>query len=256
MIRNILLYLRFDGKNFHGWQYQPTLRTVEGEVKKACARILQENVSLHSCSRTDTGVHANMFCLSFKTGNPISCAKLIGGLNAVLPRDVAVFDCVEKPDNFHARFDCLGKEYVYRIWTGKQRNPFLEGYALDYGRKIDVDALNAECAAFVGEHDFSSFCAAGSTVKSNVRTIFDCGMRQNCDISEFFVKGNGFLYNMVRIMVGTLLYMNDGKIPLGTLDDIIASGDRLRAGITAPPEGLYLNEVYYLEEDMKRRDNI
>lgn len=245
--RNLLLTLRYDGSGFHGWQYQPNCRTVEDELKKAITTILGEEVSLQSCSRTDAGVHANMFCCNFRTDCMRPTDKIILGLNAVLPEDVAVYGCEEKPDGFHARYDCTGKEYIYKIWNGKQRNPFCNGYALHFVRRLDEELLDEKAKDFIGIYDFSSFCASGCTVKSTVRTVYDCKVSRQGDTVLFSVTGNGFLYNMVRIMVGTLLDVADGKITQ-PITDIILAADRNQAGITASACGLYLNRVFYGKE--------
>lgn len=242
--RNLLLTLRYDGSSFHGWQFQPNCRTVEDELKKAITRILGEEAKLQSCSRTDAGVHANMFCCNFRTEAKRPTDKIILGLNAVLPEDIAVYGCEEKEADFHARYDCKGKEYVYKIWNGTQRNPFLNGYALHFPQPIDEEKLNEFASEFVGTYDFSSFCASGCTVKSMTRTVYDCSVRRDGELVLFSVHGDGFLYNMVRIMVGTLLDLHDGKIK-ESVKSIIASKDRNRAGITAPACGLYLNKVFY-----------
>ena len=245
MSRNIKLTLRYDGCAFHGWQYQPNCVPVEGELKKACERILGEQVKLHSCSRTDAGVHANMFCCNFHTESDRKNEKLMTGLNAVLPTGAAVYGCEDVPDGFHARYDCKGKEYVYKIWNSPQRNPFYVGHALHYPAGLDVDFLNTQARQFIGRHDFTSFCASGSSVKTTVRTIFDCRVEREGEMVYFGVHGDGFLYNMVRIMVGTLLDISGGKIEPDSIERIINAGNRQLAGVTAQPQGLYLNKVFY-----------
>lgn len=248
MSRNLKLTVRYDGSAYHGWQYQPNCITVEEQMKKACRQILGEDVKIQSCSRTDTGVHANMFCCNFTTQCQRDEDKIILGLNAVLPENIAVYGCEEVAPSFHARYSCVSKEYIYKIWNGKQRNPFLISYALHYPRKIDEKFLDGQAKAFIGTHDFAAFCASGSSVQSTVRTVYECGVERDGDTVIFRVRGNGFLYNMVRIMVGTLLDINDGKIPADTIDDIILSANRERAGITAKPQGLYLNKIFYEKE--------
>ncbi|MBQ8029065.1 MAG: tRNA pseudouridine(38-40) synthase TruA [Clostridia bacterium] len=250
MKRNLILSLRYDGSAFHGWQFQPNCITVEEEMKKACKRILGEDVRLQSCSRTDAGVHANMFCCSFKTESQRDCEKLITGLNAVLPETISVFSCKEVSEDFHARYSCVGKEYIYKIWNGKQRNPFLTKYALNYPHEIDCEMLDLQARQFIGTFDFASFCASGSSVLSTVRTIYDCRVWREGETVVFSIKGNGFLYNMVRIIVGTLLDINRGKIEKDKISEIIASKNREAAGVTVGPEGLYLNKVYYSEEEI------
>lgn len=244
-MRNIKLMLQFDGSAFHGFQQQPNGDTVEAQLKKALNRLLNESCPLYGCSRTDAGVHANAFCCNFKTQSDRDCDKLLLGLNAVLPPQIAVFSCEEAPIDFHARYSCLGKEYVYRIWNSKTRNPFLLRRALFYPFLLDVPFLNEQAQAFVGTHDFSAFCASGAGTKTAVRTIYRCSVEQSGDHVTFTVCGNGFLYNMVRIMVGTLLDLQREKLPADSIPSILRSGDRTLAGVTAPAEGLYLNRVFY-----------
>lgn len=251
MERNLKLTLRYDGSAFHGWQFQPNCITVEQELKEACRHILRHDVKLQSCSRTDAGVHANMFCCNFKTENQIENEKLIRALNAVLPVTVAVYDCQDMNEDFHARYSCVGKEYIYKIYNAKQRNPFFNNYAFHYPRKLDEEILSAEAKSFVGKHDFAAFCASGSTVLSTVRTVYDAKVTREDEMVIFSVKGDGFLYNMVRIMVGTLLDINDGKIEQGKIKEIISSKERSLAGITAKPCGLYLNKVFYTKEELE-----
>lgn len=246
-MRNIKLTLMYDGSKFHGYQLQPGLCTVESELRKAAKRILGEEIKPVSCSRTDAGVHANMFCCNFRTESDRKCEKLLCGLNAVLPSGIAVTGCEDVPESFHARYDCVSKEYIYKIWNSKSRNPFLENYALHYPFSLDCDFLNNQAKQFIGTHDFKSFCASGATVKTTVRTVFDCGVERENDLVVFHVSGNGFLYNMVRIMVGTLLSIGEGKIEKNSIGKIIEAKDRSFAGVTAKADGLYLNKVFYPE---------
>lgn len=246
-MRNIKLTLMYDGTCFHGYQFQPGLVTVEGELRKALFRLLGEDAKPVSCSRTDAGVHANEFCCNFKTENTRENEKLLRGLNAVLPKGVAVTKCEDVREDFHSRYDCLGKEYIYKIWNSKVRNPFLEGYALHYPFLLDEKLLDSQAKQFIGTHDFKAFCASGSSVKTTERTVFDCFLKREGNLVVFGVHGNGFLYNMVRIMVGTLLSVNEGKIEKDSIQKIILSKDRELAGVTAKPDGLYLNKVFYRE---------
>ena len=237
--------LQYDGAAFHGFQQQPNGDTVEAQLKKALHRLLGAGCTVYGCSRTDAGVHANAFCCNFKTANDRPCDQLLRGLNAVLPRQIAVLSCAQAAPTFHARYDCFGKEYVYQIWNGKTRNPFYLDRALFYPYELDVERLNREAQDFVGTHDFAAFCASGSAVKSTVRTIYRCSVVRTGDLVLFTVCGNGFLYHMVRIMVGTLLDLQRGSIEPGGVKRIIAQKTRGSAGMTAPAEGLYLNHVYY-----------
>ena len=166
-------------------------------------------------------------------------------MNGVLPHDIAVTDCREVPYDFHARYDCRGKRYVYRIWNAQERNPFIEKYSWHYKYPLDADFLNLQAQQLVGKHDFSAFCAAGGSTVDNVRTLTRAEVvRRGGEVLMHF-EADGFLYNMVRIIVGTLIDISRGKIAPGSIPEIIDSGDRSRAGATAPAHGLCLERVYY-----------
>lgn len=244
-MRNLLLTLMFDGTGYHGWQVQKNAVTVQQTLQDAIERILGVRENVVGCSRTDSGVHANMFCCNMRTGSEIEPEKLKTALNAVLPQDIAVTSCGEVPYTFHARYDCVSKEYKYLILNSKQRNPFYINRALFYPHSIDADMLNFEAQAFLGMHDFTSFCAADSSVDDKARNIKSISVKRNGSLVEFTVEADGFLYNMVRIMVGTLLDINGGKIEKNSISQIIDSKDRKQAGKTAPACGLYLNKVNY-----------
>lgn len=244
-MRNLLLTIRYDGSAYHGWQVQKNAVTVQEAFQNALFRLLGENTDVKGCSRTDSGVHANMYCVSFKTDKTIPPANIAAALNAYLPKDIAALDCREVDDDFHARYSVKSKKYIYKIYNGKIRNPFLLKYAYHYRYPIDEQYLNKEAQAFVGAHDFSAFCCARSDVENTVRTVYSAGVERQRDTVIFSVEADGFLYNMVRIMAGTLLFVNEGKIPAGSLAGVIESGDRRRAGKTAPPQGLYLDRVDY-----------
>ncbi|MBQ7296088.1 MAG: tRNA pseudouridine(38-40) synthase TruA [Clostridia bacterium] len=242
---NYKLIMSYDGTPYHGWQMQENAMSVQQCLSEAIERIFGEKCTIYGSSRTDKGVHAMGFCCNFKSEKERDCEKIAYGLNAVLPETICVLSCEIASESFNARFDAKGKEYIYKIWNSRRRNPFLIDKALHHPVPIDSEMLNIQAKDYIGTHDFSAFCAAGGTTKTNVRTIFDCSVEREGELVTFRVKGDGFLYNMVRIMVGTLLDINSGKIEKNTIPDIIESKDRLRAGITAKAQGLYLNEVYY-----------
>ena len=244
-MKNELLTLSFDGTNYHGWQVQPNAVTVQSRLQEAAARILWERVPITGCSRTDAHVHADMFCCNLRTQKEMPPEKLQTALNAVLPRDIAVLSVREVPLDFHARYDCTGKSYRYLILNRPARDPFLENRALHYPWALDAEMLNREAQSFLGMHDFSAFCASKSDVENKIREIRECTVTRNGDLVEFRVTGNGFLYNMVRIMVGTLLDVQCGKIAVGLIPQILSCRDRTQAGVTAPAHGLYLHKVYY-----------
>lgn len=244
-MRNILITLMFDGADYHGWQVQDNAVTVQQTLQDTIEKILGKRENIIGCSRTDSGVHANMFCCNMRTESDIPSEKLKKALNALLPPSIAVKNCGEVPYSFHARYDCTSKEYKYIILNSDYRNPFLFKRALYYPYHIDAELLNGEAQSFVGMYDFSAFCAAGSNVESKVRTVKKASVIRNNEIVEFTFEADGFLYNMVRIMVGTLLDINRGKIEQGSIPQIIESKDRNLAGATAAPDGLYLNRVNY-----------
>ena len=245
-LKNLLLTISYDGRNFHGWQIQQNALTVQEVLQKALEKIVGSDYDIKGCSRTDSGVHANMYCVSLKTAHPIEPIRLKSALNRWLPLSVAVLDCKRVEDDFHARYSCKSKEYIYKIWNTEVRNPFLDGYALHYRYKIDEKMLNEAAQAYVGKHDFTSFCTLDSREKGDMtRNVKAFSVTREGDLVTMKVEADGFLYNMVRIMVGTLLRVQQGKIPADGILEIIEKKDRKYAGPTAQACGLYLNRVNY-----------
>ena len=245
-LRNLLLTIAYKGNRLHGWQIQDNAVTVQEVFQNALYEIIHECPDIKGCSRTDSGVHANMYCVSMKIAHPITNDHLMLAMNRYLPDDVAVLKVEDVPDDFHARYSCKGKEYVYKVWNSRVRNPFLNETALHYRYDMDVEMLNREAQAFVGAHDFSSFCTLDKREKGDfVRTVEYFRVERDGNLVTFTVAADGFLYNMVRIMVGTLLAINQGRIPQGELPRIINEENRKAAGPTAPACGLYLNKVFY-----------
>lgn len=247
MMRNLLLTISFDGSAYHGWQVQDNAKTIQQTLQDGLEQILQKRDNIVGCSRTDAGVHANMYCCNLRTESEIPCSKLVSALNAVLPRDIAVSDCAEVDYEFHARYDCKSKEYIYKIYNSPIKNPFLYKYTLHYKYRLDEKMLDRQAKDFIGTYDFSAFCASGSSVESMVRTVMNASVERNGDMVIFRVEADGFLYNMVRIMVGTLIDISSGKIPQDSIKQIITSKNRFAAGQTAPAHGLYLNRIRYGE---------
>ncbi len=247
-MRNLLLRLMYNGTAYHGWQVQPNGITVQEALQDAVEKIFGVRENVTGCSRTDSGVHANDFCCNIRTENQIECYRLVAALNAVLPDDISVKSAEEVPFDFHARYNCVSKQYVYKIWNTNYKNPFLENRAWHYKNKLDEAFLNEQAQDFVGTYDFKAFCSSGSSVEDTVRTVKSFKVERNGDEVLFFVEADGFLYNMVRIMVGSLIEISENKIEKDKLLDIIKSGDRNLAGRTAPPQGLYLNKVNYGED--------
>lgn len=243
-MRNLLFTISFDGSAYHGWQVQENAVTVQETLQDAYEHICGTRDNITGCSRTDAGVHANMYCCNIRTENNMECGRLVTAMNAVLPDDISVQSCREIGYDFHARYDCKSKEYIYKIWNSPNKNPFLFKYSYQYKYPLEESFLDRQAKEFIGTYDFRAFCAAGSSVEDTVRTVTDAGVSREGDMVVFRVEADGFLYNMVRIMVGTLIGISGGKIE-DTIKDIIISGDRNRAGITARPEGLFLNRVVY-----------
>ncbi len=244
-MRRLLITIRYDGSAYHGWQVQNNALTVQEVFQNAVEKVFNERLDVKGCSRTDSAVHANMYCLTIDTDMKIENENVVLALNTYLPKDIAVVSCEETDFDFHPRYSCKSKEYVYKIYNGKIRDPFLEKYAFHYRYPIDVNLLNKEAQAFVGTYDFCGFCSVKSDVEDTVRTVKSISVTKDGDMVYIKVEADGFLYNMVRIMVGTLLFINEGKIKEGELTDIINSKERKRAGKTAQPQGLYLNRINY-----------
>lgn len=244
-MRRLLLLVKYDGHRYHGWQVQSNAVTVQEVFQNAVEQVFKKRLDVIGCSRTDSGVHANMYCVCLDTDMNISENSVIQALNGRLPKDIAVFDCREVESSFHPRYNTTSKEYVYKINNAAVRDPFTVDYMYYYRRHIDADYLNKEAQAYVGTYDYKGFCSVKSDVENTVRTVKSFKVWRDGDIVYFKVEADGFLYNMVRIMVGTLLFVNEGKISAGALKSVIDSADRKRAGKTAPPQGLYLNKVNY-----------
>ncbi len=247
-MRNLLFTIAYDGTNYHGWQIQENAQTVQGAFQEALFKATGLREDLKACSRTDTGVHARAFCLSLQTESRISPERMTAALNHWLPEDIAVKACREVPGEFHARYSCKGKEYCYEIWNHPVREPFLRDRALHYWYPIDADLLDRAAKQYLGTHDFTSFCTLDRREKGDLtRTVTESRVERRGDLVIFTVAADGFLYNMVRIMVGTLLRVQQGKLCPGDIPEILAAKDRAAAGPTAPACGLYLNRVFYEE---------
>ena len=237
--------MKYDGAGYHGWQRQKNAVSVQQRVEEAVSSLFNTPLTVSGCSRTDTGVHANCFKCNFRTEKRLPHATVVSGMNFFLPEDIAVTDSTDVPEDFDARFSCKGKEYIYKIYNGTLRDPFYRDRALFYRMPLDADLMTREAQALIGTHDFTSFRALGSNVKTTVRTVSHAYAERSGELVTFHIQADGFLYNMVRIVVGTLLYISEGKIERGAIPDILAAQDRTLAGKTAPPEGLYLNQVFY-----------
>ncbi|HET9626275.1 MAG TPA: tRNA pseudouridine(38-40) synthase TruA [Kofleriaceae bacterium] len=247
-MRHIRLVVEYDGAGLCGWQRQANGPTVQGHLEAALARLLQHEVAVAGASRTDAGVHARGQVASFRTERPIPLHGVRRGLNSMLPDQIAVVEATEVGDDFHPRFSATGKHYRYLIFTRNERSPRWRDRAWHHPDPLDPEAMRAAATALIGEHDFSAFRAAGCTAKSTVRRLDAVAITPLADepaVLAVDVRGNAFLRNMVRILVGTLVEVGEHRRAVGQLAEILAGKDRTRAGITAPAHGLELVAVRY-----------
>ena len=246
-MRNIKLTIEYDGTNYCGWQVQENGPSIQAEIEKALQVTTGEKIRINGSGRTDAGVHARGQVANFTTGSTIPQEKFAYALNSLLPRDIVIKDSVEVPADFHARYSAVGKKYSYLVVNSKFPSALLRNYAYHTGycERLDIDRIEKGAEAFIGTYDFLGFMSTGSKVSDTVRTIYELSIKKEKELIRFNYKGNGFLYNMVRIITGTLLYAGIGKIKPEDIKEIIMSKNRDRAGITVPACGLYLEEVYY-----------
>ncbi len=246
-MRNIKLTIQYDGTNYHGWQMQKNAPTVQETLSSAVSRVTGTKPQITGSSRTDAGVHAKKFICNFKTQSKVPCERLPLALNTYLPKDIVCLSAEDCDENFNARFSAKKKCYTYYIFNSKLPDAFLCDYSWHFPYKIDIEKMKKAAKAFVGRHDFAGFSASGASVLTTVREIYSLDVEKDGYLIKITVTGNGFLYNMVRIIAGTLAFSGCGKINPDSIPEIIKSCDRKRAGITAPPQGLFLTEVYYDE---------
>ncbi len=244
-MRNLKVLTAYRGTNYHGFQRQNNALTIQAVLEKAVSKVLNEPVTIIGCSRTDTGVHANEFCFNVKTESNIRNIGFCRGVNGELPDDISILSCEDVPLDFHARYNCKGKEYIYKMHCSESKDPFGTDLAYHYRRKFDIEAARKAAAHLVGTHDFASFCADCTSVSTTVRTIYSLDIENNGTSVIILVKGDGFLYNMIRIIAGTLMDVSEGRISPDDMPAILEAKDRLKAGRTAMAHGLYLNKVYY-----------
>ncbi len=241
----ILLKVSYDGSGYYGWQRQNNFITVQQRLEEALSELLKQDITVRGASRTDTGVHSLGQRAVFRAETTIPLEKLPYAVNAFLPDDIVVTDAEEVDEEFHPQYSVTDKTYTYKILNDKFRIPMLNRYTDFVHEKLDIDAMNGACKYFLGEHDFKAFCASGSTAKTTVRTIYDMSVKKDGNIVSITVNGNGFLYNMIRIIVGTLVLVGKGKLEPEDIEFIIKSKDRTKAGKTMAPNGLTLMEVNY-----------
>ncbi|HXZ12965.1 MAG TPA: tRNA pseudouridine(38-40) synthase TruA [Candidatus Sulfotelmatobacter sp.] len=251
-MQNIKLTIAYDGADYHGWQFQPGVPTIQGALNDAASKITQEKIILHGASRTDTGVHALAQVAHFKTHSTLSPAEFQRGLNALLPPAIRIVAAEEVGMDFHARWQSLGKTYRYRIYRARVLPPFEYRRALHYPWPLDEEAMAAAARLFEGEHDFSSFAASSGgeddgREREMVRVIYSSEIVRDAAGAEiaYVVRGRSFLRYMVRKIVGTLIEVGKGRLAPADIPQLFEFRDRTRSGPTVPPEGLYLVAIEY-----------
>ncbi len=253
-----LCKIRYVGTHFCGFQVQPGKRTVQGVLTDAVRTVFETDVRVTGCSRTDSGVHADGFCLTLEPADGvlrIPCEKLGVALQPHLPPDLSLYEARLVGDGFHPRYDAISKEYKYLIFHEKVMNPFLKNRVWQAPHSFVPDALsrmNEGLSHLIGTHDFSAFRSEGSPTLSPVRTVHSCAVKQEGSLYTLSVSADGFLYNMVRIITGTAVAIAAGRIMPDDVSRILARGVRSSAGATAPADGLYLSRVIYREEDFNK----
>ena len=247
-MKNIALKLMYNGAAYHGWQVQKDLPTVAETLEKALSSVCGGRVKVTGCGRTDAGVHAERYVANFRTDSRIPCERLPLAVNTRLPEDIAVAAAFEVDEGFNAIGSCLKKEYTYRIYNSRIRDPFYVDRAYFYPKRLDEAVMDRAARAFEGKHDFRAVRSVGTETRTTVRTIYYCYGTRSADLLELKVCANGFLYNMVRAITGTALYAAEGKLTPEDIPAILESGNRTLAGPTVPPGGLYLTKLWYEDE--------
>lgn len=244
-MRNIKLTIEYEGTNYSGWQRQKNSKTIQQLVEESIQVIAGSPIQVIGCSRTDAGVHAKGFVGNFNTDCSIPEEKFKDAMNSKLPEDIVILNSEEVSEGFHSRYSAIGKVYSYTILNRTVPSAIDRNLVYHYKRPLDYDAMQCACDYYLGEHDFSAFRSTGSSVKTSIRNIKKAYFQRNGERLIFTTEGDGFLYNMVRIMVGTLIEVGIGKLKPEDILDIINSKDRSMAGNTAPASGLCLEAVYY-----------
>ena len=244
-MRKIKLTIAYDGTGYYGWQKQKGLITVQQTLEEGLCKIFGEKITLVASGRTDTGVHALGQVVSFATKGKIPTDKIVKAARTVLPSAIAVLLAEEVPEDFHARYSAKGKQYLYKIIQTELPDPFQENYAWLLAKQLDMDSMTQAAELIVGEHDFSSFRASGSTPTQPVRTVYAASWSKIEKQLIFTIKGTGFLYHMVRNLVGSFVDVGTRKISVVDFTKIFLAKDRKLAGKTAPAQGLYLEKVFY-----------
>ena len=244
-MKNIKLILQYDGTLYHGFQIQPDVITIQSVLENCVEEITGVKTRVNGCSRTDAGVHAVKYCAGFVTESPIPAEKFSVVMNNYLPPDVRIISSSQEDEDFHPRFSTKSKEYVYTINTNPQTDVFSRNYEWQLKTKLNAKLMNKAAKNIIGEHDFCSFMTSGPELESTVRNVMSLNVIEEGGKIKIYIRADGFLYNMVRIITGTLVWVGEGRIKPEDVIGIIEKKDRSFAGPTAPPQGLALNEIFY-----------
>lgn len=245
-MRNIKLTITYDGKRYLGWQrLGDSDKTIQGKIESILKQMTGEEIEIIGSGRTDSGTHARGQVANFKTETSMTRAEMLDFLNRYLPRDIVVTKVEEVQDRFHARYNCTGKQYSYYVWNNVIPTVFERNHSFHYPQKLDLDKMNQACEKLIGTHDFIGFSALKKSKKSTVRTIEKLSIEQEGSMLHFTFVGDGFLYKMVRIIVGTLLEIGSGSMDVTEIENIFEKKVRQHAGETVPAQGLFLDDVYY-----------
>ncbi len=244
-MRRILITIKYDGSRYYGWQKQPDKPTIQGEIEKALEIVLGHSCEVFGSGRTDAGVHALAQTAHFDLDMNIPVSKIPDVLNNLLPSDISVSDAKEVEKDFHARFSIKRKCYEYRVYTGKKKDPFIANYTAWVKEPLDLASMKEVAEILVGKHDFEGFCSTATATKDYVREIYSIDISKSKDYLTFTFEGSGFLYNMVRILVGTIVDIGRDRLDFDSVKRALQTGDRTLSGMTMPPNGLYLKWTQY-----------
>ena len=247
-MRNIALKLMYNGTAYHGWQVQKNAVSVAETLRKALTMVCGNAEKLTGCGRTDAGVHAERYVANFHTDSRIPIDRLPFAVNTHTPEDIVVTAAYDVPEAFNAIGSCRKKEYTYRIFNSRIKNPFYVNRAYFYPKHLDETVMDRAARQFEGTHDFRAVRSVGTETRTTVRTVYYCYVNRAGDLLELKVCADGFLYNMVRAITGTVLYAAEGKLTPEDIPAILDAGDRTLAGPTVPPGGLYLTRLWYEDE--------
>lgn len=252
MVRRIGLLVEYDGADFYGWQRQDGFRTVQGEIERSLGKFAKSPIEIHGSGRTDKGVHARGQFAHFDWDINMRIEDIPRALNGQLPGDIVIREARELPMDFHSRYHCKGKMYCYRFYTDQIPRAMENRYAMRVGYSMDMEKMRTAAQDFIGTYDFKGFTSARCDKKDTIRTVYYADLRKNGSDWEFVVAGSGFLYNMVRIMVGTLIDIGRGRLDMDTIERVLETKDRTLGGKTVGPQGLTLERVFYSDVEREK----